>query len=115
MEDYRAAIENLSLDQLTKNLRTLRESGVWESLKPSERNTLRKEYKAAFDFLSRRDEAKAKIEGLSAIEQEDAENARLAQELRRDGSVIGNITRDFFAHVATTPAECCKSGRFCIR
>ena len=70
MEDYRDAIENLSLDQLTKNLRTLRESGVWKSLKPSERNALRKEYKAAFDFLSEREKAKAKIEGLSATNQE---------------------------------------------
>ena len=52
MEDYRAAIENLSLDQLTKNLRTLRESGVWKSLKPSERNALRKEYKAASMFYN---------------------------------------------------------------
>ena len=86
MEDYRAAIENLSLDQLTKNLRALRKSGMWESLKPSERNTLRKEYKAAFDFLSGRDEAKTKIEGLGAIEQEDAENTKLAQELRHSGS-----------------------------
>lgn len=114
MEDYRDAIENLSLDQLTKNLKTLRESGVWKSLKPSERNALRKEYKAAFDFLSRRDEAKAKIEGLSAIEQEDAENAKLAQELRRDGSVIGNVTRDLLRGVATTPASVARVGGFAL-
>ena len=114
MEDYRAAIENLSLDQLTKNLRTLRESGVWESLKPSERNTLRKEYKAAFDFLSRRDEAKAKIEGLSAIEQEDAENARMAQELRKEGGILGNLTRDFARGVATTPASAARVAGFAL-
>jgi len=114
VEDYRAAIENLSLDQLTKNLRALRESGMWKSLKPSERNALRKEYKAAFDFLSRRDEAKTKIEGLSAIEQEDAENARLAQELRREGSTIGNITRDLLRGVATTPASAARVGGFAL-
>lgn len=114
MEDYRAAIENLSLDQLTKNLRTLRESGVWESLKPSERNTLRKEYKAAFDFLSRRDEAKAKIEGLSAIEQEDAENVRMAQELRKEGGILGNLTRDFARGVATTPASAARVTGFAL-
>ncbi|NCU31140.1 hypothetical protein EOM57_05050, partial [Candidatus Saccharibacteria bacterium] len=114
MEDYRAAIENLSLDQLTKNLKTLRESGVWESLKPSERNALRKEYKAAFDFLSRRDEAKAKIEGLSAIEQEDAENARMAQELRKEGGILGNLTRDFLRGVATTPASAARVGGFAL-
>ena len=114
MEDYRAAIENLSLDQLTKNLRALRESGMWESLKPSERNALRKEYKAAFDFLSRRDEVKAKIEGLSAIEQEDAENARMAQELRKEGGILGNLTRDFARGVATTPASAARVAGFAL-
>jgi len=114
VEDYRAAIENLSLDQLTNNLRALRESGVWKSLKPSERNALRKEYKAAFDFLSRRDEAKAKIEGLSAIEQEDAENVRMAQELRKEGGILGNLTRDFARGVATTPASAARVAGFAL-
>ena len=114
MEDYRDAIENLSLDQLTKNLRTLRESGVWKSLKPSERNALRKEYKAAFDFLSEREKAKAKIEGLSAIEQEDAENVRMAQELRKEGGILGNLTRDFARGVATTPASAARVAGFAL-
>ena len=114
MEDYRDAIENLSLDQLTKNLRTLRESGVWKSLKPSERNALRKEYKAAFDFLSEREKAKAKIEGLSAIEQEDAENVRMAQELRKEGGILGNLTRDFARGVATTPASAARVTGFAL-
>ena len=114
MEDYRDAIENLSLDQLTKNLRTLRESGVWKSLKPSERNALRKEYKAAFDFLSEREKAKAKIEGLSAIEKEDAENVRMAQELRKEGGILGNLTRDFARGVATTPASAARVAGFAL-
>lgn len=114
MEDYRDAIENLSLDQLTKNLKTLRESGVWKSLKPSERNALRKEYKAAFDFLSEREKAKAKIEGLSAIEQEDAENVRMAQELRKEGGILGNLTRDFAGGVATIPASAARVAGFAL-
>ncbi|MDD3001854.1 MAG: hypothetical protein PHF29_08885, partial [Candidatus Riflebacteria bacterium] len=98
-------LDNLTLDQFTKNLRELRDSGKWEQMSPVAQYNASVKFQKIYEHLSQKEQTQSRVEGLNAIKEEDEQLQELSQKYRQERNPVVNVLGDLIRGTVSLPTS----------